>query len=271
MNMPSRSVKLAFQLCIALVGAWALAQPAAKPLEFEIASVKPAAPGPRSPNITPGAGESLTIVNVPLRMIVIYAYDLRDFQLAGGPGWVGDERYDIVAKTSADDRAAFETKDETDDQRKDRVARVRERLRSLLSDRFGLQVHVEQRERTVLALRIANSGSKLTPAAATTHDQSGRVGFGSGHIQGYAAPFSMLVTQLSTATGMTVEDETGMRGRYDFVLDWAPDEAPDEKDQSDNRPSIFSAIVEQLGLKLERAKGSVKTVVIDQVVRPSAN
>lgn len=77
----------------------------------------------------------------------------------------------------------------------------------------------------------------------------------------------MLVTQLSSATGMTVEDETGMRGRYDFVLDWAQD----EKDQNDDHPSLFTAVREQLGLRLERAKGSVKTVVIDQVERPSAN
>jgi bla regulator protein blaR1 len=267
MGMPRGSVTLVFQLCVAVAGPRALAQPAAKPLEFEVASVTPADPGGRSANVTLGAGESLTVINVPLRKIITYAYDVRDFQLAGGPGWVGDERYDIVAKTSAEDRAAFETKDETDEQRKDRVARVRERLRSLLSDRFGLRVHVEQRDRTILALRIANGGPKLTQATAKTDDQSGRVSLGNGHIQGYAAPFSMLVPQLSTATGMTVEDETGMRGRYDFVLDWAPD----EKDQSDNRPSIFSAVVEQLGLRLERAKGPVKTVVIDQVERPSAN
>jgi uncharacterized protein (TIGR03435 family) len=77
----------------------------------------------------------------------------------------------------------------------------------------------------------------------------------------------MLVTQLSMATGLIVADETGLRGKYDFVLDWAPD----EKDQRDTRPSIFSAVGEQLGLRLERAKGPVKTVVIDHIERPSAN
>ena len=263
MDMASGSARLVFQLCITLAGLRALAQPGAKPLEFEIASVKPADPSIRTSNVLLGAGESLTIVNVPLRKIIMYAYDIRDFQLAGGPGWVGDDRYDIMAKTAGADRATFEVTAETDDQRRDRVARVRERLRSLLSDRFGLRVHVEERDQTILALRIAKGGPRLAEAAANT----GRVSTIDGRIQGFGAPISMLAAQLSIATGLIVEDETGLRGRYDFVLDWAPD----QMDQSDTRPSIFSAVGDQLGLRLERAKGPVKTVVIDRVERPSAN
>jgi uncharacterized protein (TIGR03435 family) len=88
-----------------------------------------------------------------------------------------------------------------------------------------------------------------------------------GRIQGYSAPISMLVTQLSIATGLIVQDETGLRGRYDFILEWAPD----EKDDRDTRPSIFTAVVDQLGFRLERAKAPVKAVVIDHIERPSAN
>ena len=260
MSMASR---LVIQLCLTLVGLRILAQPAGKPLEFEIASVKPSDPNIRTSNVLLVVGESITIVNVPLRKIILYAYDIRDFQLAGGPGWVGDERYDIIAKTAAADRASLEAPAEMDDQRRDRVARVRERLTSLLSDRFGLRVHVEEREQTILALRIAKGGSRLAEAAANT----GRVSTVDGHIQGFGAPISMLATQLSMATGLIVADETGLRGKYDFVLDWAPD----EKDRRDTRPSIFSAVGEQLGLRLERAKGPVKTVVIDHIERPSAN
>jgi uncharacterized protein (TIGR03435 family) len=260
MDMTSR---LIIQLCITFVGLRILAQPAEKPLEFEIASVKPTDPSVRTSNVLVGAGESITIVNVPLRKIIMYAYDIRDFQLAGGAGWIGDERYDIIGKTATADRASVEVAAETDDQRRGRVARVRERLTSLLSNRFGLRVHVEEREQTILALRIAKGGPRLAEAVANT----GRVSTVDGHIQGFGAPISMLATQLSFATGLMVADETGLRGKYDFVLDWAPD----EKDQRDTRPSIFSAIGEQLGLRLERAKGPVKTVVIDHVERPSAN
>jgi uncharacterized protein (TIGR03435 family) len=260
--MASSSVRLA---CIALVGLRVLAQPGTKPLEFEIASVKPADPSIRTSNVLLGAGESLTIVNVPLRKIIMYAYDIRDFQLAAGPGWISDERYDIVAKSAMADNITLDPPVETDAQRRDRVVRVRERLRSLLSERFGLRVHVEQREHTVLELGIAKGGSKLT--AVKTDNPPGRVSTVDGRIQGYGAPISMLVTQLSIATGLIVEDQTGLRGRYDFVLDWAPD----EQDQRDTRPSIFTAVIEQLGLRLERAKGSVKAVVIDHLDRPSAN
>ena len=100
MDMAAGSARLAFQICITLVALRAWTQPGAKPLEFEIASVKPADPSIRTSNVLLGAGESLTIVNVPLRKIIMYAYDIRDFQLTGGPGWV-DDRYDIVAKTAA--------------------------------------------------------------------------------------------------------------------------------------------------------------------------
>jgi len=151
---------------------------------------------------------------------------------------------------------------ETDDQRKGRVARVRERLRSLLSDRFGFRAHFEQRERTVLRLRIAKGGPRLLEDA----NPQGRVSTLDGHIQGYGAPLSMLATQLSMATGLIVHDETGLGGKYDFVLDWALDNA----DPSDTRPSIFTA-VSQLGLRLERANGPVNILVIDHVERPSAN
>lgn len=263
MDMRLASVRLVFQLCIALVGPRVLAQPATKPLDFEIASVKPSDPTIRTSNVLLGAGDSLTITNVPLRKIILYAYDIRDFQLAGGPVWVADGRYDIIAKTAATDRASFEATAETDSQRAARVARVRERLRSLLSDRFGLAIRIEERDQTILALRIAKGGPRLAQAAANT----GRVSTVDGRIQGFGAPISMLATQLSMATGLIVEDETGLRGRYDFVLDWAPD----ENDQRDTRPSIYAAVAEQLGLRLERAKGPVKTVIIDHVERPSAN
>jgi uncharacterized protein (TIGR03435 family) len=239
-----------------------LAQPARKGLEFEIASVKPANPEARTSNVLLGEGESLTVVNVPLRKIITYAYDIRDFQLAGGPGWIGVERYDIAAKTAAGGRPILEASTETDDQRKGRVTRVRERLRSLLEDRFGLRAHFEQRERTVLRLRIAKGGPKLVEVPSP----QGRVSTLDGHIQGYGAPVSMLATQLSLATGLIVEDETGLSGKYDFLVDWAPDNG----DPSDTRPSIFTA-VSQLGLRLERATGPVNILIIEHVERPSAN
>jgi uncharacterized protein (TIGR03435 family) len=263
MNMASPSSHLAFQVCISLAGFHAMAQPPKQPLVFEVASVKPSDPASRATNVLTGVGDSLTITNVPLRKIIMYAYDIRDFQLLDIPGWVEVERYDIVAKSAKGDGAASEATAETDDQRKDRAARIRERLRSLLADRFDLQVHMEQRERTVLDLRIAKGGPKLTEAARKT----GTISTTDGRIQGFGVRIPMLVTQLSIATGLIVHDETGLSGVYDFLLEFAPD----EKNQQDTHPSIFTAVVEQLGLRLEKAKGPVQSVVIDHIERPSAN
>ena len=252
-------------LALALAVPPALAQSPAQPLQFEIASVKPSPPEARISNVIPGPNDSLTIENVPLRKIITYAYDLRGFQLSGDPGWLDSARYDIVARSAAHDPAP-NSPVESDAERRDRVGRVRERLRSLLSDRFALRMHFEQKEQTVLELRIAKSGPRL---AATTIDAAhqGRVSTIDGRIQGFGAPVALLVTQLSLATGLIVHDETGLAGKYDFVLEWAPD----ENDQHDTRPSLFTAVSGQLGLRLERAKGLVKAMVIDHIERPSAN
>jgi bla regulator protein BlaR1 len=209
-------------------------------------------------------GEGLRIMNVPLRKIVTYAYDIRDFQLASGPAWMEVERYDIAARAYTGEGQPAGVNNETDDQRRARVSRVRERLRSLLSERFHLAVHVEEKEQTILALRVAKSGLRIVEAKPD--EQHGRVSTLDGHIQGYGAPISMLVTQLSMAAGQVVQDRTELQGKYDFILDWA-----DTPDRENDRPSLFTAVEEQLGLRLERAKGRVQMVVIDHVERPSAN
>ena len=127
---------------------------------------------------------------------------------------------------------------------------------------FGYTSKKESRRFWLFGLRRAAHDWQKQPRT------QGRVSTADGRIQGFVAPISMLATQLSIATGLIVEDETDLRGSYDFVLDWAPDEKDQERDA---RPSIFSAVGEQMGLRLERAKGSVKTVVIDQVEHASAN
>jgi uncharacterized protein (TIGR03435 family) len=260
MDMASRFVHW---LWLALAALPALAQPVVKPLEFDVASVRPSDPASKVANVLTSPDESLTIVGVPLQKIILWAYDIRDFQLASAPAWAADERYDIAAKNAVSSPSAFDPATETAVQRRERVARIRERLRSLLADRFALRAHMEEREQTILALRIAKGGPKLSEAAV----KAGNVSTGNGRIQGFGAPISMLVVQLSNATEVAVTNETGLGGNYDFTLEWAPD----EKDPRDLRPSIFTAVGTQLGLRLERAKGPVKTVVIDHIERPSAN
>jgi bla regulator protein blaR1 len=251
----------------------ATAQSVVKRLEFEVASVKPAEPSVRVSNVLFNAGEDLTIENVPLRKIVTYAYQIRDFQLKGAPSWIDTERYDISAKTSHGDDASAraDSKRSADDQRRTRADRVRERLRWLLADRFGLVAHHEEKEQTVLVLTVLKNGPKLS-LVSTPGDRQG-VSVNDGRLQGFAAPIALLATQLSIATGQVVEDRTSLTEKYDFVLTWTPDMEPPGSERGDQSagPTIFTAIKEQLGLRLDPAKGRVEVLVVDHIERPSIN
>ncbi len=176
--------------------------PAATPLRFEVASVKPADPNDKGNSSSRDAGEGLDIRNVPVRNLITLAYGLRDFQLLGGPGWINTEGYDVIAKAPAE--IAVPLTNESAEQRKLRFDRVSERLRSLLADRFGLVVHHETRDQTVYLLTFARNGSKLKEVPAPNgppHKEEGR-----GHSRGFAVPIEMLATTLSNATHLTVLD-----------------------------------------------------------------
>jgi uncharacterized protein (TIGR03435 family) len=137
-------------------------------------------------------------------------------------------------------------------------------------------VHHETREHSVYLLTVAKNGPKLKQvlaAAGPPRKEEGR-----GHSRGFAVPIEMLVTTLSNATHITVLDRTGLTGRYDYTLDWIPDlqDAPanpeaDAARASGSRPTIYTAVREQLGLQLESGKAPVDVVVVDHVDRPSAN
>jgi uncharacterized protein (TIGR03435 family) len=266
-------------------GAWVLAglawtQTATKPLKFEVASVKPADPNAKTSSSSRDAGEGLDIRNVPVRNLITLAYGLQDFQLLNAPGWTNTGGYDVVAKAPADEipplQAGPRTPPESLDQRKLRFDRVRERLRSLLTDRFGVVVHYETREHSVYLLTVAKNGPKLKQVP--TADGPPRKEEGRGHSRGFAVPIEMLVNTLSNATHITVLDKTGLTGRYDYTLDWTPDlqSAPanpetDAAQASGSGPAIYTAVREQLGLQLESGKAPVDVVVVDHVDRPSAN
>lgn len=253
----------------------ASAQPPAKPLEFEVASIKPSDPATKGSSILTDRVGGLTVKNVPVKNLITMAYNIRDFQLSGGPGWIGTERYDIVAKPERNAEAPPDTdlSSMSDDQRKTRDEQWKERVRTLLATRFGLVIHKETKEQSVYVLSVAKGGSKLkvvTPVPGTNQGMRGD----RGRAQGMAAPISMLVNNLSSAVGRPVLDKTGLAERYDFVLQWTPDVAAAENPDAapaDSGPTIFTALQEQLGLRLETAKGPVDTIVIDQIERPSAN
>ena len=250
-------------------------------LTFEVASIKPANPDQKGFSIQFMPGGGLKMTGVPLRAMSTFAYDVRDFQVSGGPGWVGTERFDVIART---ERAASDGPDDfaqmSDDQRKTAREQISERLRALLADRFQLTVHKETKEQPIYALVLTKSGSKLQETKETGPRQG--MSMNRGRLQGMAAPIEMLATTLANTLGRPVTNKTGLAGKYDFILEWTPEPGPDARAQgfgdgvtspapAPGGPTIFTALQEQLGLRLESQKGPVPNIVIDRVEKPSEN
>ena len=194
------------------------------------------------------------MTNASLRGLIRSAYDIQSFQLEGGPAWLDSDAYDIAATTG-------DSADISHDQ-------YRALLKAMLADRFHLKVHWETREGTVYALILAKSGAKLTESP----DPSKQPGLNTNrqHHQGRMtannAPVSYLSSNLGNQLGRPVVDKTGLQGKYDWTLVWDPDPSEDS-----TMPTLFTAVQEQLGLKLDPQKGPVETLVIDSVDRPSEN
>jgi uncharacterized protein (TIGR03435 family) len=147
---------------------------------------------------------------------------------------------------------------------KQQVEQFRWMMQSLLKDRFNLQVHHATKELPIYALVIAKGGSKLKESTA----KQSRGWIGPGRIDYRDEPMEGFVMSLSSEVGRRVVNETGLTGKYDFALKWTPDE---ERGTADAGPSIFTAVQEQLGLKLKSTKGPVDTIVVDHVAKPSPN
>lgn len=240
--------------------------------EFDAASIKPAKPGDMRGstfNFTSGGG--LAVTNGTLKDLVESAYDVRDFQIIGGAGWVDSDRYDVTAKSAHGDPGTTTG-----------ITETRQRLQALLSQRFMLRVHRETRELPVYALVVGRNGSKLVSAEnPTTHDGARRgIQRECGRMTGTSASIADLTVALSRQLGRPVVDRTGFTGRYDFQVSWMPDSGPCAVPAggegagavaSSDGPSLFTALQEQLGLKLESTKGPVEVIVIDSAEKASEN
>jgi uncharacterized protein (TIGR03435 family) len=241
-------------------------RPAAAKMEFEAASIRLANPASRSGlvvNFIPSGG--LRVVNATLRDLIETAYNIRAFQVEGGPSWTGAAKYDVTATSGPPPDSAGVDKHDNE---------VRLRVEALLKDRFHLEVHPETRDVAVYSLVVAKNGVRTDGLRATNNPIRG-VNAGSGTMLGEAAPMTALALKLSYQVGRIVVNNTGLEGNYDFKLQWAPDTASPAADgrsgDDSSGPSLFTALQEQLGLKLEPAKGPVETLVIDHVERPSEN
>jgi uncharacterized protein (TIGR03435 family) len=209
--------------------------------------------------------------NIQLKNLMHYsAYGVPEPRILGGPKWLDSERFDIEAK--ADSSVIEQMRTLSRDQRK---LQMQAMFQQLLADRFKLTVHWETRELPVYALMVAKSGSSLH---VSTKSDSGT---SSGNGQFTATNITLvelaqaLTQELATELGRVVIDKTGIAGRYDISLKWTPSSedslADNGSENAGSGPSIFTAIQEQLGLKLESTKGPVQVLVIDHIEMPSEN
>lgn len=222
------------------------------PPAFEVTSIKrnPAGVGPGGLMRESPAG--INYIQAQLRDLMCRAYGLQPAQIEGGPGWINSETYDISATVTPPDP---------------QYARRRLMLQTLLEERFKLAIHREQKELPVYALVVGANGPKLREAEGpnspdTTYDKAGT------HLRGKMSA-QVLAGYLAAHMGQRVLNETGLKGTFDIALDFTLDDRPQTGDES--APSVFTAVKEQLGLKLEARKAPVETVVIDHVEKPTEN
>lgn len=211
--------------------------------------------------------------NIALQNLVASAFHVKMDLVLGGPPWVDSKGFDIEAKVLPGDEAKPLKLTE---------AQRRVLLRAMLIDRFHLQAHPETKILPVYELVLAKGGSKMRPAPpaplpaeAKTDDtrERGSMSFRPGHLEAHAYKVSNLAEQLGYMVQRTVLDKTGLTGDYDLTLDWTPEEQLQAAGENgaDVRPSIYTALQEQLGLKLVPTKGPVETLVIDHVELPTPN
>jgi uncharacterized protein (TIGR03435 family) len=239
--------------------------PSAAP-EFDVAAIHPHTPAPHERSHIMDSNGRFATVNVDLKTIIQWAYDLPQSRIVGGPSWLGSARWDIEAK--ADN--ALDTQKSYDPE----AARLEKRrmVKALLADRFHLAVHQETRELPIYDLVVAKSGAKFL---ATKADGS-KFDRWNGHmeIQGGDNTVAVLAEELAETLGRVVVDNTGITGRYKIALTWTPDDRvapPSGASADDAGPSIFTALQEQLGLKLESDKGPVQVLVIHNAEMASEN
>jgi len=199
-------------------------------------------------------------VNASMRMLLQFAFDIPDAQILNGPAWLGSKFFDVDAKSDS----AVDVWMSTLDFEHAKAAKEK-MLQGLFADRFHLVAHRETRELPVYALVVAKTGSTLqvSKSGGTKYDN------GRAQIIDQGASIATLADQLSKAAGRPVADKTGIDGRFDLTLKWTPDSGAPSSDA--DGPSLFTAVQEQLGLKLEPAKAPIPVLIIDHIEMPTAN
>ena len=240
--------------------------PDAKP-DVEVATIKPTQPGTRLFMITV-RGEDVLVKNFSLSFVVRWVYQLHPRQIIGAQGWMDTDKWDIEAKPDTPGMPDVEQEKEI--------------LRKLMTERFAMKIHEEKREMPAYTLTVSKDGPKMMKAADAGLSPSFAMGpLGVVHVQ--SATMDDFAHMLNDILDRPVVNETGLTGKWDFVLKWTPDETqfagapvkvslpPASAEDANAPPPLFRAIQDQLDLKLNAQKVQVPVVVIDHVAHPSPN
>ncbi|MGO4209887.1 TIGR03435 family protein [Terriglobus sp. 2YAB30_2] len=245
--------------------------------KFEVVVIKPTPHGSTGNSLNFNQGK-MVAHNIPLKDVIKFAYDLKsDSQLLNAPDWVKTDRYEIDAQEDEAESAAlmkmaFEGRFEA----------LRSMMRQMLIERFHLEATPQTAEVPIYALVVTKGGPKITPtpplASGEQRKFRGWQGHGPGDVEAQAATMELVasvISRMPEADGRVVVDKTNMPGEYDWKLHWTPqsNSASDGTGTTtaETGPTLFTALQEQLGLKLESQKGTVAAVAINHIERPTEN
>ena len=202
-------------------------------------------------------GHQVDATGQTLKSLMMFAYGVHGKQIVDEPAWVATDKYDIAGVADTPGEPSLK--------------QMQEMYRKLFAERFGLQLRREQREMTYYALTVAKGGVKITKAKDGDDASPDQTGEGHGYMEmRYTANLmSDFALGINYFADRPVVNETGLLGRYDFVLKWTPDAATES--EGSQLPGLFTAMQDQLGLKLEPKKGPVDVLAVEKVKRPSAN
>jgi uncharacterized protein (TIGR03435 family) len=252
-------------LCLALALAACSAAAQTTP-SFEVATIKPIGPNSHMGGFYAYPGNRIQLGYSTLKMMIQYAYDVQEFEITGGPGWISSDRYDVVAieEASTDQAGSHQPP-----MRATPTALERQMIQTLLADRFGLRIHHERKDAAVYLLERGTGELQLKPPENPDSDARGHVvgrpgGIYDGEAFGNNISMGFLARQLGQQLNYPVLDRTNLKDTYDYHLD------PIDPGNQDISVAVFKAM-ERLGLKLKTGRGPVDTVVVDAATRPTEN